>query len=459
MLWWGELGFGGRMSGAAGPIAYLTGQYPAPSHTFIQREIAGLRRAGFVVLPCSVRRTAPALLTGPEERAAAAETFAILDAARNPLRLAAAHLACFAAAPRRYLRALRLAAATPAPGLGATLWQVFYFAEAGVLARHLRRTGARHLHNHFTDSSCTVAMLASALSGIPFSFTMHGPADFFAPAAWRLSDKIAAARFVACISWFCRAQGMLFSAPEHWGKLHVIHCAVEPERYGAPVAEAGRAAEAGQGPARLLYVGRLAAVKGLRVLFEALAAFGQEGPRLVLVGDGPDRAALEREAAARGLGDRIRFDGYRSQGEVAAALAEADLFVLPSFAEGVPVVLMEAMASRKPVVATRVGGVSELVEDGVSGLLVPPSDAAALGAAIGRLAAEPALRARMGAAGRAKVEAEFALAGEAERLAGLFAAYAGPAAPGGGSGGGSGPVPAPRPAAFRGGADGGGETR
>lgn len=407
-----------------GPVAYLTGEYPKLSHTFIQREIAGLRRLGIAVRPCSVRRTALGRIVGEEERLAHAETFCILPEARNPLRLARAHLACLAAGPRRYLAAAWLAVRTAAPGTRGALYQLFYFLEAGVLAARLGSMGVRHLHNHFADSSCTVAMLASALSGVPYSLTMHGPSDFFAPEKWRLREKIARARFVACISRFCRSQGMLFSAPEHWQKLHVVHCGVEPARYRAVEPSAERPAGA---PLRLLFVGRLAEVKGLRVLFAALAHLPEDlAAELTLVGDGPDRAALEAAAVALGLDDRVRFLGARSQGEVAGHLRAADLFVLPSFAEGVPVVLMEAMASRVPVIATRVGGVAELVEDGVSGLLVAPSDVEALAAAVARLAADPALRRAMGEVGRAKVEAEFDIAAETVRLAGLLAVPAEP---------------------------------
>lgn len=400
---------------AAGPVAYLTGEYPMVSHTFIQREIDGVRRAGVGVVPFAIRRPGPEHLTGPEERAAAAETFYVIEAARNPLRLLGAHLGCLVAAPGRYLAALRLALTGGGPGARAFLWQLFYFAEAGVLARALRRRGVRHIHNHFADSSCTVTMLAAALGGLPYSFTMHGPTEFFAAERWRLDLKIARARFVACISHFCRSQLMIFAAPEHWEKLRIVHCGVEPARYGAE--RAGR-----DGPVEIVTVCRLAPLKGVAVLLEALARSGAAGAvRLTVVGDGPARAALERAAAARGLGGRVRFTGYRSQDQVAAHLAEADIFVLASFAEGVPVVLMEAMAGRLPVIATRVGGVAELVEDGVSGLLVAPSDAAGLADAIARLAADPALRARMGEAGRAKVAAEFDVDAEAARLAALFA--------------------------------------
>ncbi len=409
-----------RLAALPGPIAYLTGEYPRATDTFIQREVAALRALGITVHTCSVRRTDAAHHVGPEQKAEAAATFNVIRAARRPLGLLAAQAAALARSPGRYLGALRLALTTGAPGLKGLAWQLFYFAEAGVLARHLRALGVCHLHNHFGNSSCSVAMLTSALSGIPYSYTMHGPAIFFAPERWRIDVKIARAAFVSCISHFSRSQGMIFAAPEHWPKMHIVHCGVDPAVYDRPAVPA----TAGGGP-RLLFVGRLAAVKGLPMLLDAAAALAPAHPglRLTIVGDGPDRAWLEARAAALGIGAQVVFTGYRSQAEVADALTEADVFVLPSFAEGVPVVLMEAMAARVPVVATRVAGVAELVEDGVSGHLVPPGDAEALAGALGRIMGDAALRRAMGAAGRARVVEAFDARREASRLAGLLAAH------------------------------------
>lgn len=396
---------------AAGPIAYLTGQYPKVSHTFIAREIAALRDLGMTVRTCQVRRAASADVPA-DQAAEAAATFTILEAAKNPARLLGAHLRLLMGAPGRWLGALRLAMATRPAGAKAALWQLFYFAEAGVLADHLRREGVVHLHNHFADASGSVAMLAAHLAAIPYSLTEHGPNIFFDAPRWRLDEKIARARFVACISHFCRSQLMLFSDRKHWDKLHIIRCGILPERYGtAPRAAYGQ---------RVLFIGRLDAVKGVPVLLEAFAALRATVPdaRLTLVGDGPDRAGLEAQAA--GLGDAVRFTGYLTQQAVAAELDAHDVLVLPSFAEGVPMVLMEAMASRLPVVATRVGGVAELVEDGVSGFLVPPGDAASLAARLGDLLADPELCRRMGTAGRTAVTARHDVRAEAARLAALL---------------------------------------
>ncbi|MCR8549096.1 glycosyltransferase family 4 protein [Salipiger sp. P9] len=393
-------------------LAYLTGEYPRASDTFIQREVAALRAQGHEVLTCSIRTTGPEHLVGPEQREEHARTFKVLDAAKNPLRLIKAHLR-WMLRPGRYLSALKLAWRTAPKGIKGRLFNLIYFAEAGVLADRLASEGVQHLHNHIAKASCTVAMLASALSDIPYSFTIHGPDIFFEPQHWRIDEKAARARFVACISDYCRSQLMCFAAPAYWDKLHVIHCGIDPDRY-SPAPHDGQ---------HLLFVGRLAGVKGVPILLDAVAALKERHPglRLTLIGDGPERAALEARAA--GLGDTVTFLGYRSQAEVAEALARTDVFVLPSFAEGVPVVLMEAMAAGVPVVTTQIAGIPELVTPWESGVLVPPGDAEALTAALDQLLSDPGQRRAMGAAGRAMVEAEYSIHSEAARLSSLFTAY------------------------------------
>lgn len=401
-------------------LAYLTSLYPAVSHTFIQREITALRDLGFEIETCSMRKPEQSHLTGPEETAAAASTFYILAAARRPATLPLALLDGLMH-PARFLRALGLAWRTAPPGTKGHLKQGYYFAEALILARYLKTRGVAHLHNHFADPSATVAMLTSALSGIPFSYTLHGPAELYEPEKWQLREKTARAAFVVCISHFARSQAMYFSDPAHWGKLRIVHCGVLPEIYeqAAPPEHKGT---------EIIFVGRLTAIKGLRVLLEAFAEARTTRPnlRLTLVGDGDDRSHLERLAAP--LGDAVRFAGFLSQGEVAQALATSDVLVLPSFAEGLPVVLMEALASARPVIATQVAGVGELVEDGINGFLVPPGDTSALAERIGRIADHPDLRAQMGMAGREKVKAEFDIRQEAARIGALFVGEGGTAA-------------------------------
>jgi glycosyltransferase involved in cell wall biosynthesis len=203
---------------------------------------------------------------------------------------------------------------------------------------------------------------------------------------------------------------MIWTPPERWNRLHIIHCGVEPAVF-APKRHEGTGS-------RLIFVGRLAAVKGIPILLEAVTQLRQHHPdiELVLAGDGPDRAWIEHKADELAIGDRVRITGYLSQERVREALTESDIFVMASFAEGVPVVLMEAMATGLPVIATRIAGIAELVEDGESGYLTPPSDVDSLVERIDMLLRDADLRNRMGAAGWAKVESDFDTAKEGEKL-------------------------------------------
>jgi colanic acid/amylovoran biosynthesis glycosyltransferase len=385
-------------------IAYLTGEYPRATDTFIQREVAGLRKLGVEVHTFSVRPTGAEHIVGPEQQAERDRTTTLLPP-RLP-HLLQAHFSLLFQSPRRYLQGLKLAWIGRSPGLKALLYQLFYFIEAGTLAQALQQRQVQHLHNHLADSSCTVAMLAATLAGIRFSFTIHGPAIFFEPYRWRLDLKVKQALFVSCISYYCRSQLMLLSSPDHWSKLHIVHCGVDPQRLVPVVHQRDRK--------RLLYTGRLSAAKGLPILFEALQKVVPHHADLILtlVGDGPDRIALEALAADLKLSPYLNFVGYQSQDAVCQYLHNSDIFVLPSFSEGLPVALMEALAAGVPVVTTTVAGISELVEDGVNGYLVPPGAVEPLAKRLIQLLEDADLRQRMGQAGRIKVEQEFNLAQE-----------------------------------------------
>jgi glycosyltransferase involved in cell wall biosynthesis len=393
-----------------GPIAYLTGEYPRATDTFIQREVAGLRALGFDVHTFTIRRTAATQHMSDAIRAEAAGTFAVLPTLLSLAGVFA--LMTSLLSPGRLLSALALAQSTAPKGIRGRAYALIYLAEAIVLAHQLRGRGIKLLHNHIAKASCTVAMLAAQLASIPYSFTLHGPDDLAEPGFWRLDAKIARAAFVACISDYARAQAMVVAGREHWSKLHVIHCGVDPDRY------AGRPERPGN---HLVFVGRLAAVKGVPVLLQALLNARMTHPdlRLTLIGDGPERAALQAEATALGLDDHLTFTGYLAEDGVARVLQAADALVLPSFAEGVPVVLMESMAAGLPVIATRVAGVPELVGPDC-GILVAPGDADALGDAIARLMGDADLRVAMGQAGQKAVRAGFDASVEAARLATLF---------------------------------------
>lgn len=403
-------------------LGYMTGEYPRAADTFIQREVATLRSLGYHIQTFSVRRPVAREMGGAELDQERRQTFYLVPC--SPMALLGAHLSLLFGAPRRYLRGIGLAWKIRPPGLGALLRQVAYFAEAGLVAAQMRRHRLVHLHNHFSNSSGSVAAIASEMGGFSFSLTIHGPAEFFEPKYWHMGEKARRALFVSCISHFCRSQVMTFAPMSAWPRLHIIHCGVDPALYASMEHRgAGR---------RLLFVGRLAAVKGLPVLLEALALLRSRfaDVELTIAGDGPDRKILEDLAARLGVSAAVRFVGYQSQAQVRQLLAGTDVFVMSSFAEGVPVVLMEAMAAGVPVVATRVAGVAELVEEGVSGYLTPPGDAVATAQKIEALLADAQLRSRFGSAGRAVVQREFDVQIEGRRLAHLIdSALAGEAQP------------------------------
>lgn len=396
-------------------IAYLTGEYPRATDTFIQREVVALRELGVDVHTFSVRRTGDEHIVGAEQQAERDRTFYILPV--NLVGLLSAHSQLLFSSPIRYFQALKLAWATRQHGLRGTLYQLFYFLEAGILANQIHQRQIIHLHNHFGDSSCTVSMLAAALGGFSYSFTMHGPYIFFEPYRWRIDEKINRALFVACISHYCRSQGMIFAPADKWQKMQIIHCGIDPALFATVTHQ-----ESSQ---RLLYVGRLAVVKGLPILLESLATLKRSRPNILLtvVGDGPDRPQLEQMTQQLGLSGNVKFVGYQSQTEVRKYIQETDIFVMASFAEGVPVVLMEAMAAGVPVVATQIAGVSELVENNVNGYLVPPGDSISLSERIEQLLRDHQLRNIFGAAGRKKVAQEFNIHYEAMRLYTVMKTY------------------------------------
>jgi colanic acid/amylovoran biosynthesis glycosyltransferase len=397
-------------------LAYMTGQYPRATDTFIQREVATLRDLGYHVQTFSVRPPPEADSGGQDTAAERNGTLYLLP----PVHLLTAHFRQFASSPKNYLSALALAIKTCPPGLLAKARQFAYFAEAGLLAQLMKDHSLAHLHNHLSDSSCSVAALAAQIGGFTYSFTMHGPAEFYEANLWWIDEKVRRALFVNCISHFCRSQAMVFSSTDCWEKLRIVHCGVDPTFFEVKK-------HVGRGE-RMLFVGRLAAAKGLPILLETVANI--EGIILDIAGDGPDRRMLEEKARTLGVWERVRFLGYQSQQQIGELLKGADLFVLSSFAEGIPVVLMEAMAAGVPVVATRIAGIPELVEHGENGFLVPPGDVTSTVGAVRRLLQDPDLRNSFAAAGRAKIEREFDIRKEARWLTTIFAdAFAGKSAP------------------------------
>lgn len=393
-------------------IGYFTGIYPRATDTFIQREVHGLRARGFDVLTFSVRMSGPDHDVSPEILSEKQNTFYVLPF--NPIRVAMLNLRALATMPLRYWKTMRLAWRTARVGARGLLFQLFYFQEALLMAAQLQRHRIQHLHNHLGDASGTVTLLASKLADIGYSITFHGPHIFFDPANWALREKVKHSRFIVCISHYCRSQIMLYSDREDWGRLSIVHCGVNLAHYEFRLARPH--------VKKLLYTGRLAAEKGIPVLFESLSMLCAQGYdfELTLVGDGPDRKVLMTLAQELGIANKTTFAGFANQDKVRDYLCASDVFILPSFAEGVPVSLMEAMACGIPVIATYVGGVTELVEDGRTGQVVYAGDPKSLQSAISRYLNDRALRECVSRNGRDRVAAQFDLDREIGKLASLF---------------------------------------
>lgn len=396
------------------PIAYLTSLYARAGDTFIRREVEELRRLGWPVHTFSIRRADEGEHVSEEILREQRTTEYVLE--RGPLRLAAALALEALRSPRRMLRAIRQLRSLRPPGLRAWALHGVYLAEACYLAGRLRARGATWLHDHISMSSATVAMLASTLADVPFSMTVHGPHDFFAAEQWGLGRKVAASAATVCISDFGRSQCMLFTPPEHWHKLHVIRCGLDGAFLDGPVPPHPEAP-------RLVSIGRLSPEKGQALLVDAAARLRERGVgvEILLVGDGPSRGEIERRARTLGVEDAIRLLGWQGSAEVRRLISECRAVVLPSFAEGIPVVAMEALALRRPVIATYVGGVPELVVPGESGWLVPAGSVDALADAMGEAVLAPAATlARMGERGRQRVQERHALAVETRKLSDLL---------------------------------------
>jgi glycosyltransferase involved in cell wall biosynthesis len=375
--------------------------------------VIGLRTAGIKVLTSALRQPEGANNVSPLILNERKQTTYFLPA--NPLKLILLNLKRILSAPHSYFKTLKLAFKTRRPGVKGMLYQLFYFQEALLLADYLEENKVEHLHNHFGDSSGMVTMLASQLSGVGYSITFHGPHIFFEPTLLALREKVKYAKFIVCISNYCRSQMMLFSDAEDWHKLKIVHCGVDVDQYPYAQVKTQAAPEA---PVKLLYVGRLAAEKGVPVLLRSLIALKNEGHRfhLTLLGDGPERSTLETEVKQHGLIQMVHFSGFASQEMVRDTLLESDVFILPSFAEGVPVSLMEAMACGVPVIGTNVGGVTELIEHGISGMVVAPSDEVALKSAILSYITQPELRESVRLAARNTIESNFNIKVEVDKL-------------------------------------------
>jgi colanic acid/amylovoran biosynthesis glycosyltransferase len=397
-------------------VLYVVSVYPAVSHTFIQREVLALRRLGVTVHTVGLRRSDVTHLLTATDRSEYSRTRTVRPASIG--LLARSHLRALLADPARYLMTA-LSAVGEGIGLKDRARRLGYFVQAAVLWDWCRELEVGKLHAHFERPAADVAMLAVRMAGPgrgwSWSFTAHRPEGYMDDRRG-LARKVREAAFVVCVSHYGRSQLMGLVAREHWDKLKVIRCGIDVDLFAREQPHRTTAHT-------VLTVARLEPVKGHGVLLEALASLRSDGLDIqaVVVGDGSQRATLEELAKSLGIGAHVEFTGSLGQDVIRQRYEEADVFCLPSFDEGVPVVLMEAMAMGLPVVASRVAGVPELVQDGVSGALVPPGTAVELADALKQvLQSDSRRRSSMGSAGRARVSTAFDCDSSAGALRELF---------------------------------------
>jgi len=394
-------------------IAYLVSHYPAVNHTYILREIRELRRMGWDIQVASIRpdKRPPSQLTA-EEREELAHTWCVIaQGMRGALR---AHLVRLTTETRSYLRGIGSALRLGGVDFRKAFRNFLYFTEALIVGRWMQSRGLTHIHIHY---SSTVGLLIAKTFPVTISITIHGSGEFEEPASFHLREKIEAATFICAISNYGRSQLMKVSPPDQWGKLESVPLGIDPQAFMPDSTDSFERTSFD-----VISVGRLSPEKAQRILIDAIAKLVEEGRRvrLRLVGEGPDRSSLERHIAARGLSGTISLEGAVNQEQLKTLYRASDAFALASFAEGVPVVLMEAMAMEIPCVATGITGVPELIEDGLDGLLVAPSNVTQLSAAIARLMDHPDLRKRIAKAGRCKIIQQYDLSKNAALLAKVF---------------------------------------
>ncbi|MDB6176900.1 glycosyltransferase family 4 protein [Paracoccus sp. Z330] len=395
-------------------IGYLLNTYPQPSVTFVRREIRALEQQGISVHRFAMRSDRDALVD-PTDLKEYDRTELILK--HGGLALGLNALAYGLRHPRRFAKAAGMAWRMGARAGRARLRHLIYLVEAACLARRVAELEIDHVHAHFGTNPAAVALLMHQLSGAGYSFTVHGPEEFDSPVALALKEKVAHARFAVAISSHGRSQLYRWAEYRDWPKIDIVHCGIDPDLF------TGKVALPVKDELRLVNIGRFAEQKGQLLLPEAVAIARAAGAKVhvTLVGDGEMRPQIEAAIDRFDVSDAFTLTGWLDEKGVRDALADAHALVLPSFAEGLPMVVMEAMAAGRAVIATYIAGNPELVLDGVNGWLVPAGDPHALAhAMITAHQTEAAVLAAMGDAGRGRVLARHDINQEAGKLARLF---------------------------------------
>lgn len=399
-------------------VAYLVSRFPKLTETFVLNEMEAVERQGISVELFPLQRERAGKIHPTAEkwvRRARYTPFFSFTILRSNLQV-------FFQNPAAYLRTLRDLLWGTRTSKRYFAGAITFFPKAVHISKIVREEGIVHIHAHFASHPAAAAFVIHRLTGIPYSFTAHG-SDIHRDQSM-LAEKTSEAAFVIPISRFNRDVILKATNGKYAEKLRIVHCGVDISKFHPN----GKTVRPPAEELRIICIGTLHEVKGQKYLIEACRILKENGLNFSchFVGDGPDQPVLTEQATRAGLQDRVVFHGRLTQEEVIQLLHNSDLLVAPSVPsrdgrrEGLPVVLIEAMACGLPVVSSRLSGIPELVEEGVNGFLTEPGDARAIAEAIHCLGTRPELRLQFGAQGRRKVEQEFDLNASAIQLAQLF---------------------------------------
>ncbi|MEM6992401.1 MAG: glycosyltransferase family 4 protein [Myxococcota bacterium] len=380
-------------------VAYLTNQYPSVSHTFIRRELTELERQVGEVARFTIRGSTFKIVDDDDQRELD-KTFRILGQPKS--RWVKTFLRSGLGRLPKSLRGLRKALSLGLKSESGLPKHVIYFAEALVLLEEMQARGIDHVHVHFGTNPTAIAQIMRAMGGPQYSFTVHGPDELDAPKSLSLGSKITDSAFVVAITSFCAGQLRRWVDHAHWEKIKVVHCTVGDEFFD-------QATPIDPDSKTFVCVGRLSPQKGQLLLVEAFAMAIEAGvdANLVLCGDGEMREEIEALIRSRNIEDRVRITGWISGEEVRREIIAARCLALPSFAEGLPMVIMEAFALKRPVLTTYIAGIPELVVDGENGFLIVSGNKEAIRDGIKRVMETPLpTLTKMGEAGCEAVKRE-----------------------------------------------------
>lgn len=399
---------------SAPKVAYLVNQYPKVSHTFIRREILALEALGLEVMRLSVRGWENEVPDPVDESERQKTRYLLQDGVVGLLKSA---VSVFSKDPVRFLSTLKTAIGMGIRADRSWPFHVAYLLEACKALQWLQKAKIDHVHAHFGANSTEVAMLVRLLGGPSYSFTVHGQEEFDKPEFIRLGMKVEHSAFVVAITSYCRSQIYRWISNTDWHKVRVVHCGIDSAFHD-------KLPDQFPSRPRLVCVGRLCEQKGQLLLLEAAAMLRKKfiDFELVLAGDGEMREVIEKQIVQLGLREQVRITGWISSAQVREEILNSRAMVLPSFAEGLPVVLMEAMALKRPVITTYIAGIPELVKSGKNGFLCPAGDVQALAQHMETcLLATPETLQALGEHAHLSVLAQHNIDTEAAKLACLFA--------------------------------------